>query len=419
MATIITKKKQPQSKVVSTLKKTQSPRKPEPFSIFNLITIIILFLLFWLATYVWIHHQTLTTTEEKINQHEELLKQQQERPKDKKQTLTSTEEKITQEAKDKKQTLLDDNNLPPNTNLQKEEVIFEPSDPQKFIGFYKLIGFKEELKAVQGFINYLNKPENYQGIGQVESPLGILMYGCPGTGKTTLARALAKETNLPFFEVNSSLFSQKYKGVAPKMVKDLFTDARIVAEKSNGAIIFLDECETIFTDLSMLEAGSEIANVVNQFKTEMTSMDSNPEKPIFIIGATNHFTKIDEAIKSRFTYNIEVKPGNKAERQQMLEFLIKKRKNPYSEEAKQYLFEVINESLEKIPSDKEYLKANRTLENLLKTTVSIFAENRGKDENKRSEINKEDLKQAYQLIISPDTTLLDQIENQLKPKGGE
>ncbi|WP_225904457.1 AAA family ATPase [Paulownia witches'-broom phytoplasma] len=383
------------------------------------MTIIILFLLFWLATYVWIHHQTLTTTEEKINQHEELLKQQQERPKDKKQTLTSTEEKITQEAKDKKQTLLDDNNLPPNTNLQKEEVIFEPSDPQKFIGFYKLIGFKEELKAVQGFINYLNKPENYQGIGQVESPLGILMYGCPGTGKTTLARALAKETNLPFFEVNSSLFSQKYKGVAPKMVKDLFTDARIVAEKSNGAIIFLDECETIFTDLSMLEAGSEIANVVNQFKTEMTSMDSNPEKPIFIIGATNHFTKIDEAIKSRFTYNIEVKPGNKAERQQMLEFLIKKRKNPYSEEAKQYLFEVINESLEKIPSDKEYLKANRTLENLLKTTVSIFAENRGKDENKRSEINKEDLKQAYQLIISPDTTLLDQIENQLKPKGGE
>ncbi|WP_041784430.1 AAA family ATPase [Candidatus Phytoplasma australiense] len=375
--------------------KNQTPTKP---LLLKVMTIIILF---WLATYVWIHHQTLSTTEEKINQHEGLLKQQEERP------------------KDKKQTLLDNNNLSTNTNLQKEGVIFEPSDPQKFIGFDKLIGFKEELKAVQGFIDYFKNPENYQGIGQVEPPLGILMYGVPGTGKTTLARALAKETNLPFFEVNSSLFSQKYKGLAPKMVKDLFTDARIVAEECNGAIIFLDECETIFTDLSMLEAGSEIANVVNQFKTEMTSMNNNPDKPIFIIGATNQYHLIDEAIKSRFDFNIEVKPGNKAERQQMLEFLTKKRKNPYSEEAKQYLFEVINEALERLPQNQQFLKANRTLENLLKTTVSIFAKNRGKGENKRSEINKEDLKQAYQLIISPDTSLLDQIENNLTPKGGE
>ncbi|AGL90622.1 AAA family ATPase [Candidatus Phytoplasma australiense] len=367
------------------------------------MTIIILFFLFWLAIYVWIHHQTLSTTEEKINQHEGLLKQQEEQPKDKKQTLLDNE----------------GNNLPTNTNLQEEGVIFNPSDPQKFIGFDKLIGFKEEKKAVQGFMDYLKNPENYQGIGQVEPPLGILMYGCPGTGKTTLARALAKETNLPFFEVNSSLFSQKYKGLAPQMVKDLFEDARIDAEECNGAIIFLDECETIFTDLSMLEAGSEIANVVNAFKTEMTSMNNNPDKPIFIIGATNQYHLIDEAIKSRFTYNIEVKPGNKAERQQMLEFLIKKRKNPYSEEAKQYLFEVINEALERLPQNQQFLKANRTLENILKTTVSVFAENRGKGENKRNEINKEDLKQAYQLIISPDTTLLDQIENQLKPKGGE
>ncbi|AGL90887.1 Cell division protein ftsH-like protein [Strawberry lethal yellows phytoplasma (CPA) str. NZSb11] len=380
--------------------KTKNKSRSQPL-LSKVMTIIILFFLFWLATYVWIHHQTLSTTEEKINQHKGLLKQQEEQP------------------KDKKQTLLNNNNLPTNTNLQKEGVFFDPSDPQKFIGLDKLIGFKEELKAVQGFMDYLKNPENYQGIGQVEPPLGILMYGCPGTGKTTLARALAKETNLPFFEVNSSLFSQKYKGLAPKMVKDLFEDARIVAEESNGAIIFLDECETIFTDLSMLEAGSEIANVVNQFKTEMTSMNNNPDKPIFIIGATNQYHLIDEAIKSRFDFNIEVTPGGKAERQQMLEFLTKKRKNPYSEEAKQYLFEVINEALERLPQNQQFLKANRTLENLFKTTVSIFAKNRGKGENKRSEINKEDLKQAYQLIISPDTSLLDQIENNLTPKGGE
>lgn len=95
------------------------------------------------------------------------------------------------------------------------------------------------------------------------------------------------------------------------MVKKLFDAAREVAEKSNGAIIFLDECETIFSDLQNLKEGSDVANTVNQFKTEMTSINNNPKKPIFIIGATNSITKIDEAIKSRFTYNIEVKPGMK------------------------------------------------------------------------------------------------------------
>ncbi|MDO8057594.1 AAA family ATPase [Candidatus Phytoplasma gossypii] len=345
------------------------PKKTLPLFL-KLLLIFLCFLIGFLGTYVWIHHQTLLETEKQITQF----------------------------------------NQTPNSPTP--EILFHPADPQKFMGLDKLIGLKEELKAGQGFIDYLKNPNNYQGIGEVESPLGILMYGCPGTGKTTFARAIAKEANLPLFEVNSSLFSQKYRGIAPQMVKDLFTMARFVAEENKGAIIFLDECETIFSDLRMLEADSEIANVVNQFKTEMTSSENNPEKPIFIMGATNHIHQIDEAIKSRFTYNIEIKPGNKGERQQMLAFLIQKRKNPYSAEAQQYLYEVINEALERLPPEQYFLKANRTLENLLKATVTIFAQNRGQGENRRKEINVEDLKQAYQMIISPDLSLLEQIEKE-------
>ncbi|WP_268850193.1 AAA family ATPase [Candidatus Phytoplasma rubi] len=389
-----------------------------------MITIILIFFSFFLGTYVWIHHQTLTETEKQIiNQHKRLENQNI--------NLQEIKTQIHQNQNELKKEITTQNNefinefqtqLQPKlesltTEVQQseaEESFFKPSNPQKFLSFDKLIGFKKELKAVEGFLDYLKNKDNYQGIGEVEPPLGILMYGCPGTGKTTLARALAKETKLPFFEVSSSLFSQKYKGLVPQMVKDLFDLARDTAEKANGAIIFLDECETIFTDLGTLEAGSEIANVVNQFKTEMTSLENNPEKPIFIIGTTNHEEQIDEAIKSRFTYNIEVKPGNKEERKQFLEFMIKKRKNPYSEEAKQYLFEIINEALEHLPKNHQFLKANRTLENLLKTTVTIFAKNRGQGETRRNEIKQEDLRKAYQMIISQNTEILEKIENQKK-----
>ncbi|MDV3168207.1 MAG: AAA family ATPase [Candidatus Phytoplasma stylosanthis] len=418
----------------------QNPKTPY----LNYMVYILWGLFLFLGTYIWIHHQTLTMTEEKINHYDQILPKIEEKinhynqifpqieekinnynqilpriEETKKEIMTKFNDFIQSENKNQEQSLLENNNPFHQNNTELEGRLFHPSDSKKFIGFDKLIGFKEEKKAIDGFIDYLKNSENYQGIGEVEPPLGILMYGCPGTGKTTLARALAKETNLPFFEVSSSVFAQKFRGTAVQMVRDLFTAARILAEEQHGAIIFLDECETIFSDISLLDADSELANVVNQFKTEMTSMDNNPNKPIFIIGATNYNDRIDDAIKSRFTYNIEVKPGNKAERQQMLEFLIKKRKNPYNEEAKHYLLEVINEALEYLPDHQQFLKANRTLENLLKTTVSIFAPTRGTSNTRRNEINKNDLKQAYQMIISPDLSLLEQIENQLISKGGE
>nr|WP_244611456.1 ATP-binding protein [Candidatus Phytoplasma sacchari] len=304
------------------------------------------------------------------------------------------------------------------TMIEEEEKIFYPVNSIKFLKFDELVGFQEEKKFLEHFVDYvLNKDkEKYKNIGLIEPPLGVLLYGISGTGKTTLARALARETNLPFFEVSSSLFSQKYKGIAPQMIKDLFQKAREEAIKNNGSIIFLDECETIFINLENLQLGSETANVVNQFKTEITSICNDPLKPVFIIGATNHINQIDESIKSRFTYHLEVKPGSKQEREKFLNFLIEKRQNPYSSEAKKYLLEVINEFLEQLPPEKYFLKANRTLENILKTTVFVFVNNREDLKNKifRKEINKEDLQKAFQVVINlSNLDCLDKIENSL------
>ncbi|MDV3205488.1 MAG: AAA family ATPase [Weeping tea tree witches'-broom phytoplasma] len=360
-----------------------------------IITIILFFLCLCLIACIWTYHQILKTNIKMVNLDKQLNK------------MKFLNDHLLNQVINTKSIDTKDSN-----EIQR---IFTPIEPEKLPSFNTLIGFQKEKKVLDGFIDYIQNKQNYQGIGEVEAPLGIILYGVPGTGKTTLARALAKETNLPFFEVSSSFFSQKYKGLAPQMVRDLFKIAREKAEANNGVIIFLDECETIFTDLGSLEIGSEIANVVNQFKSEMTSLDNNPEKPIFIVGATNHIQEIDKAIKSRFTYNIEVETGNKEERQKFLEFLIRKRQNPYSPEAKRYLFEVINESLEKLSSEDLSLRANRKLEDLLKEAVSIFARNRTENGGiQRQEINQKDLRQAYNIVISKNNELIDELEQRFK-----
>ncbi|MDO8030150.1 ATP-binding protein ['Planchonia careya' phytoplasma] len=297
---------------------------------------------------------------------------------------------------------------------------FYPTNSDNFPDFSNLSGFEEEKKIANSFILYVKKPEKFKNFGQIDPPSGILLYGIPGTGKTTFARAIAKETQLPFFEVSASIFSKKYRGQAVQMIRNLFRDVRKISKKYPGVILFIDECETIFCKLERLSGDAEIMNIVNQFKTELTSVENYPEHPIFILGATNNFMQIDDAIKSRFTYSIKVNPGNKAERRKFLELLMEQKlKNPYSLEAKNFLYEVINEALERIDTDKNYdfLKTNRTLENLMKAAAMNFATKRANnDDDSKETVDIDDLKEAYSRIIFTDTKLkiLNQVEQELK-----
>ncbi|MFB5029890.1 MAG: ATP-dependent zinc metalloprotease FtsH [Candidatus Phytoplasma pruni] len=266
---------------------------------------------------------------------------------------------------------------------------------------------QKEKEILEEFILYAQKTKNRKSNGKCEPPMGILMYGTAGTGKTILARAVAKETNLPFFEISSSIFSQKYKGVEKDWVINLFKSARKEAQNNNGAIIFLDECDTIFTDLGSLEANSDTANVVNQFKTELNSTENDVNHPVFIIAATNHFQKLDETIKSRFDYKTEVKVGDFKDRKAFLEFMIQKRGNEYSEKAKDYLVEDINNKLDELSFLRgEEIKSNRTLENFLKAiaranerAINISNTNRGNS----FKISIEDIQKAYTKVYNNKT----------------
>ncbi|QTX02816.1 ATP-binding protein [Candidatus Phytoplasma luffae] len=108
-----------------------------------------------------------------------------------------------------------------NQNNQ-ENVMFKPIDKKKLIGFDKLIGFKDEKDASDRFIKSFKADIDNSDLGETNPPIGMLLDGVAGTGKTTLARALAKEVDVLFFEVSSSTFSCKYKGEGVTKVEKLF-----------------------------------------------------------------------------------------------------------------------------------------------------------------------------------------------------
>ncbi|CCP88796.1 AAA+ ATPase [Candidatus Phytoplasma solani] len=261
---------------------------------------------------------------------------------------------------------------------------FTPMNLDKFPKLDGLVGMQTYKDLVKPFINTIHYPQHFKGRGKIESSNGLLLYGVPGTGKTMGARALAKELEMPYFEVPSGMFARSYRGEATTMVKKLFKKAREVAKQNKGAVIFFDECETIFLKIDELPKDAEVRNVVNQFKVEIESPDKDPDHPVIIIGATNNLQDIDSAIQSRFTNKLEIKSDEFEGRQAQLKFILEKTHLfPITKEAKEYLLNTINHALDYLQPNDDYKKAYRMLLNFLRETNSQ-AINRSIDD----EINK-------------------------------
>ncbi|WCA22508.1 AAA family ATPase [Candidatus Phytoplasma oryzae] len=284
------------------------------------------------------------------------------------------------------------NNMPSDTK-------FFPKNKTKFIPYDEIIGMSKEKEALEEILDYLTNTENYsyEKLGHIDAPKGVILYGCPGTGKTILARGLSLKAGdcVSFYEIPSPEFSCTYFGEAPEKVRNLFKDVRNNNKNPNikASIIFLDECEEIFKNLSNLSENSskDLANVVNQFKIELTSTENDPKKPIFIIGATNYFNQIDEAIKSRLDYHIEVKTLDQQNRKIFLDKRIKQRKNNYKPEALEYLLNDINTKIENYSEEK---RANRVLEQLLNSIIRNIAK------EKRNIAEIQDVQKGFEKIYN-------------------
>ncbi|MGL4952015.1 MAG: AAA family ATPase, partial [Mycoplasma sp.] len=155
------------------------------------------------------------------------------------------------------------------------------------VKFTDVAGIKEEKEELSEIVDYLKNPQKYAAMG-ARTPKGVVLYGPPGTGKTLLAKAVAGEAGVPFFQISGSQFEDMLVGVGAKRVRDLFTKAR----KSAPSIIFIDEIDSVASKRGKNEFGGGLADqTINQLLAEMDGF--NTSTGIVVIAATNRLDVLD------------------------------------------------------------------------------------------------------------------------------
>ncbi len=157
--------------------------------------------------------------------------------------------------------------------------------------FKDIAGCDEAKEEVKEIVEYLKKPKKFKKLGG-KLPKGILMIGPPGTGKTLLAKAIASEAKVPFYNISGSDFVEMFVGVGASRVRDMFNKAK----KNLPCIIFIDEIDAIGRKRSnyINNGNDEREQTLNQILVEMDGFDKN--KGIIIIGATNRPDILDPAL---------------------------------------------------------------------------------------------------------------------------
>ena len=183
------------------------------------------------------------------------------------------------------------------------------------IRFSDVAGEDEAKESLAEIVDYLHNPGKYTDAG-ASMPKGILLVGPPGTGKTMLAKAVAGESNVPFFSISGSEFVEMFVGMGASKVRDLFSQAK---EKA-PCIVFIDEIDAIGQKRSggAMGGNDEREQTLNQLLTEMYGFEGN--NGVIILAATNRPESLDPALTrpGRFDRRVPVELPDLAGREAIL-----------------------------------------------------------------------------------------------------
>ncbi len=200
-------------------------------------------------------------------------------------------------------------------NIGDNRVHIHPDTLPK-VTFDDVAGAEEAKEELKESIEFLKDPARIQRLGG-HMPKGVLLLGAPGTGKTLLARAVAGEAGVPFFNISGSEFIEMFVGVGAARVRDLFQQARGKAP----CIIFIDELDAIGGARGgpvIMGGHDEREQTLNQLLTEMDGFD--PSTGVVVMAATNRPEVLDKALlrAGRFDRQIVVDKPDLAARIQIL-----------------------------------------------------------------------------------------------------
>jgi cell division protease FtsH len=173
---------------------------------------------------------------------------------------------------------------------RKRHQLYAHKDENR-VTFEDVAGVEEAKAELLEVVDFLKKPEKYKALGG-RIPKGVLLIGPPGTGKTLLARSVAGEAGVPFFNISGSDFVELFVGMGASRVRELFRDA----EQRAPCIIFIDELDALGKSRTTHGMGSheEREQTLNQLLVEMDGFD--PNRGVIIMGATNRPEVLDAAL---------------------------------------------------------------------------------------------------------------------------
>jgi cell division protease FtsH len=196
----------------------------------------------------------------------------------------------------------------------------DPKDKNKRTTFADVAGAKEAKEELGEIVEFLKHPKKFIAIG-AKIPKGVLLLGSPGTGKTLMAKAVAGEAGVPFFNISGSEFVEMFVGVGASRVRDLFKQAK----KAAPAIVFIDEIDAVGRHRGAGLGGGhdEREQTLNQILVEMDGFEGTTS--VIVIAATNRPDVLDPALlrPGRFDRRVVMDLPDINEREEILKIHMK------------------------------------------------------------------------------------------------
>ncbi len=211
--------------------------------------------------------------------------------------------------------------------MNKYGTIYFPDDIREEID--DILGNEEKKERLEDFFKSLKA---YSGVvdklrsAKITPSLTMLLFGPPGTGKTSLTRALAKKYGIPICVVEADRLVSPLLGDTVKNLRNVVEEAAVVSRENGSFILFFDEIDAVASERSNIHEVGEIKRAVISF-LQIIDKVSYEGIPLAIFGATNHQSQLDSAVWRRFTFHLEFDFPDFGLRKQIIESFLNRMKN--------------------------------------------------------------------------------------------